>query len=120
MEPQGDPIDRAALMALRKEAGDAQFFGAIIHQYLEDVPAHLMVLREAAAAGQAETVRKEAHLLKGATSNFNAKSMQALCAQLEQFGRSGLPPHTLEWVAALEKEFGRVRTALEAELEKAV
>jgi two-component system, sensor histidine kinase and response regulator len=114
-----EAIDRAAIAGLREQTGDAQMFGSIISQYLEDVPPHLAALREAADLGNAETVRKEAHLLKGATSNFSARKMQSLCSQLEELGRSGSLPQAQNLVQALEQEFIRVRAALQAELEKA-
>jgi HPt (histidine-containing phosphotransfer) domain-containing protein len=75
----------------------------------------LTALREAVEEGDPLTVERVAHTLKGAASNMGAPGMAAICAELQDVGASGYLGVAAELLGRLEKEFGRVRPALEAE-----
>ena len=87
-----EPLDEVVLAGLR-ELGDADLLSELSTMFLDASSSSLAALREAVEEGDALTVERVAHTLKGAAGNMGAA---------ELLGR-------------LEKEFGRVRPALEAE-----
>ena len=87
-----EPLDEVVLAGLR-ELGDADLLSELSTMFLDASSSSLAALREAVEEGDALTVERVAHTLKGAAGNMSAA---------ELLGR-------------LEKEFGRVRPALEAE-----
>ena len=84
---------------------------------MEDVPPQLEALREATEGGDASSVQRVAHTLKGSCGNMGATRMATICAELEDVGHSGELERASVLVERLEAEFGRVRPALEAEIE---
>ncbi len=111
------PVDLSGLSDIRDR--DKGLFREVIDQYLKDASCHLAILQEATGKGDAETVRQEAHALKGSSGFFNAKGMHEFCQRLETLGKSGTLTGATEHLSALQEEFIRVRTALEVERQKA-
>ncbi len=116
-----DPLDRSVLAGLRglQEEGEPDILGELIELFLTDVPPQLIALREAAQSGDARSVERIAHTLKGSCGNMGAVRMGAICAELEEMGRSGNLTTASGLVSRLEEELGRVRAAFEEELAKA-
>ncbi len=114
-----DPLDRSVLAGLR-ELGDQELLTELADLFLEDVPPRLEALREAIEGGDAASVGRAAHALKGSSANMGALRMSTICAELEDAGHSGELEHALVLLGRLEAEFGRVRPALEAETEGGV
>ena len=85
----------------------------LIELFLEDVPPQLKVLREAEEREDAHGVVRTAHILEGSCGNLGAVRIAAICAGLEEIGRSGDLTAVPELISRLEEEFGRVRAALE-------
>ncbi len=69
-------------------------------------------------AGDAHSVERIAHTLKGSCGNMGAVRMEALCRELEEIGRSEDLAAAPVWISRLEEEFGRVRAAFEEELSR--
>ncbi|HLM47474.1 MAG TPA: response regulator, partial [Myxococcaceae bacterium] len=84
------PLDRSVLAGLRElqEEGEPDILGELIGLFLTDAPPQLVALREAAEAGDARSVERIAHTLKGSCGNMGAVGMAALCTELEGMGRS--------------------------------
>ncbi len=114
--PEGttDPLDRSVLAGLR-ELGDQELLTELAELFVEDVPPRLEALREAIEGGDAASVGRAAHALKGSSGNMGASGMSTICAELEDAERSGELQSAPVLLKRLEAEFGRVRTALEAE-----
>jgi HPt (histidine-containing phosphotransfer) domain-containing protein len=87
--------------------------------YFKDAGSALAELREAVEAGDAPTVERVAHTIKGGSGNMGVKGMAQICAELENAGASGDLSRAPALVGQLEEEFSCVRPALEAEAEKA-
>jgi HPt (histidine-containing phosphotransfer) domain-containing protein len=115
-----DPLDRSVLAGLRglQEEGEPDILGELIGLFLTDAPPQLVALREAARAGDASSVEQVAHALKGSSGNMGAVRMGAICAELEEMGRSEKLAAAPVGVSRLEEELGRVRAAFEEELAK--
>jgi two-component system, sensor histidine kinase and response regulator len=85
--------------------------------FLDDASSRLEELREAIGAGDAAGVERTAHTLKGSSGNMGATRMSAICSELQDVGGSGDLSRAAGLLEGLEEEFGRVRPALEAEIE---
>jgi two-component system sensor histidine kinase/response regulator len=115
-----DPIDRSVLVSLRElqVEGEPEILSELIELFLDDVPRHLAALREAVQAGDARSVERIAHTLKGSCGNMGAVRMEAISAELEEIGRSEDLKAARARISRLEEEFGRVRAVFEEELSK--
>ena len=109
------PLDRGVLEGLR-ELGDQELLAELAGLFLEDAPARLGALREAIEGGDASSVERTAHALKGSCGNMGATGMVAICEKLEDEGRSGELGRAPMLVERLEAEYSRVRAALDREL----
>ncbi len=111
-EEAEDSLDQAVIASLR-ELGDSDLLSELAEMFLEEVPGQLGVMREAMEKGDAETVKRIAHTLKGSSGNMGATRMSRLCLDLENAGESNdLPAAAL--LETLEEEFDRVRAELSA------
>ncbi len=110
------PLDQDVLARLR-EFGDEEFLDKLAGLFLEDTISLLEALRKAIGVGDAPSVKRVAHALKGSSENMGALKMSTICAELQDVGDSGELERAPVLVERLEAEFGRVRTALEAEME---
>ena len=61
-------------------------FSAVLTE--ADVPPQLVGLREVGQSGDAHSVERITHTLKGSAGNMDAVKMEAICAELEEMGRS--------------------------------
>jgi HPt (histidine-containing phosphotransfer) domain-containing protein len=116
-EKTGDEesLDPEVLAGLR-ELGGAEMLAELAEMFLDDASSGLATLREAIEAGDANSVERVAHTLKGSSGNMGAKGMAAICAELQDTGSSGDLSCAPELLEQLEDEFERVRPALEAEI----
>ena len=111
----GAPLDPGVLAGLR-ELGDPGLLPELAEMFLDDASSRVAVLREAVEGGDARSVERIAHTLKGSSGNMGAKRMAAICEELQNAGASGDLARAPEQFGRLEEEFGRVRPALEAEM----
>jgi two-component system, sensor histidine kinase and response regulator len=118
--PTDDPIDRSVLANLRELQGEDEpdIVAELAEMFLEEVPVRLARLREAVETGDASSVEHRAHTLKGSSGSMGAVGMEAICAELEEIGRSEELAGAPELISRLGEEFGRVRVAFREELLK--
>ena len=109
------PLDRAAIDGLLG-LGGSELLSELAESFSGDTSSALAALREAAKAGDARSVERIAHSLKGGSGSMGAERMSAICAELQDVGASGDLPSVPGLLERLEEEFGRARAALEAEL----
>ena len=112
----GGVLDPEVLANLR-DLGDAELLAELAGMFFDDATSRLGELREAVEAGDAAGVERVAHTLKGSSGNMGAARMSAICAELQDVGASGDLARAPGLLGGLEEEFGRVRPALEAEME---
>jgi HPt (histidine-containing phosphotransfer) domain-containing protein len=72
-------------------------------------------LEEALKSGDASSVERVAHTLKGSSGSMGARGMAELCAKLQDVGASSDLSRASLLLERLEAEFDRVRSALKAE-----
>ena len=86
----------------------------IVTLFSDDVPLRIESLRRAVERGEAHEVEETAHLLKGGCGYVGAVRMVEICTRLQELAISGDLSQATGLLDALEVEFERVRSALEA------
>ena len=115
-----DPLDPEVFGQLKQaDGGGGGFLGALIDKFLQEAPSRLATLGEAADRCDKEAVVKAAHSLKGSSGTLGAKELSDMCAGLEECGKTGRMTEVGMRVSAIQKEFDRVRKALDAERRRA-
>ena len=117
--PRTEPeqtIDAGQLSQLRALDNDGEdVVESIFSVFLDSTPAGIASLKAAVQSGAPEAVAREAHGLRGASANFAASALAAVCQEIERVARSGrLPPQEL--VDQVDVEFERFGHALAREL----
>ncbi len=100
------PLDLAE--ALARTGGDQDFLRELLEMLVDDVPGRITSIRQAVAQQDADTVRAEAHTLKGAAANLAAARLAELALAVEQCGRSGELDGVEPLLAGIERESERV------------
>jgi CheY-like chemotaxis protein/HPt (histidine-containing phosphotransfer) domain-containing protein len=99
--------------ALQRVGGDVDLLRELVEVFLESCPGQLRELREAAAAGDPERMRRTAHAIKGAVSNFGARLAVEAAQRLETMDRDGVAS-AAQTCAALEDRLARLQLTLAA------
>lgn len=105
-------LDPNAITELRDLMGDE--FVVLIDAFQSDSRGQVDAIAEAAARHDAETVRRQAHGLKGACINLGAGDLAELCGRIEDVGRAGDCAMARDLLSPLQSEFAAVSAALEA------
>ncbi|MDC0718310.1 ATP-binding protein [Nannocystis bainbridge] len=106
------PVDLAVIRGY-VTAEDPAFVPGLIDVYLREAERDLEAMEEAAAGQEIARVAQLAHRLKGSSAGFGARLLAERCQSLYAAARAEQPvSHEL---AALAREFGRVKSALSAE-----
>lgn len=106
----GFVVDAAAL--LDRFGNDVEFAREIVELFLQDCPRRVAALREALARRDSAALQFVAHSFKGSVSNFAAPDALAAALRLEVIGATSDLAHAAEACAALEREIGRLTSAL--------
>jgi two-component system sensor histidine kinase/response regulator len=80
------PFDEATLLECVE--GDTELLREVVELFLEDSPRLLDEVRTAVEAGDASVLKRAAHTLKGAASNFGAAAVVTAALELETMGRT--------------------------------
>ena len=102
--------DRAGM--LERIMGDTDLVCVLIEGFLDDMPKQIMLLREALAVGDASTVERQAHKIKGAAANVGCEALRAVALELEQRSNQGGLDEVESRLAALDAAFEQVRQAV--------
>jgi CheY-like chemotaxis protein/HPt (histidine-containing phosphotransfer) domain-containing protein len=111
-------LDRAVLDQLREDLGGAATVHDVISTFLENTPAVIGELHEAAARTDADGIWKAAHKIKGTSAMLGAERLSQLCGEIEILGRSGTVSDATNRVTAIEAAYKTVEEALNAEVAK--
>lgn len=98
------------------EVTNASLLNQLFESFVVDGEARLSTLRGTLDKGNAETMRKAAHALKGASGNIGARRMAEISQELQALGEAGTIEGAASWVDQLEEEFARVKTEIAGEL----
>ena len=111
-----EAVDARTLAALRDLQGEGQpdILAELIAVYLHDTPPRLAALHETLVHADAAALQREAHDLKGSSSQIGAVQVTRLCANLEEQARAADLAGAPETLRRLDEAFGRVRAHLMA------
>ncbi len=76
-------------IVLERLGGDAELLQEVAQLFLEEYPALMSEIREAAQRGDAQRLARAAHSLKGAVGNFVSEPAVQAALAVEMIGRSG-------------------------------
>jgi two-component system sensor histidine kinase/response regulator len=102
----GEPIDLES--ALRRFDGNKEFFRELFEEFLDYAPKQLEKLAEAIEKGDAKVVEREAHTIKGAAGNLEAKAFAEMALGLEILGRTEDLANAKKLLSNLEAELRRL------------
>ena len=105
-------MDPKVLASLR-ELGDAGLVCELAGMFVRDATDRLAALQRAVGSGDAATVDRTAHTLKGSAANMGATALAKISADLQDAGERGDLERAGALLEALEEEFERVRPELE-------
>jgi len=107
-------LDAEVVARLRTlaESTDASLLNQIFEAFNSDGEARLETMRGALGTGDAESLRKSAHALKGASANIGARQMAGLAQELQALGEAGTVEGAAVIIDQLETEFERVQTEI--------
>ncbi len=109
------PIDLER--AVREFDADREFLRELVGGFLNNVRAQVEVIRTAMEKGDAETVRREAHSIKGGAANICAESLSLAAWKLETAGKSGSLGNGREMLRELQHEFCRLEAYVRDEFD---
>jgi len=97
---------------LHRLSEDVALCRELINLFQMDAPRLLQTIRAAVETGDAESVERTTHLLKGCASNFAAAEVVRAAQQLEDLGRQGDLREAGDAYRVLEQSLQRFHTAL--------
>jgi signal transduction histidine kinase/DNA-binding response OmpR family regulator len=100
--------------ALEQVGGDEQFLNEVIALFQREATRLLGEVRAAITRGDAATLRRTAHALKGSAGYVGARPTVEAAQRLETLGTQGDLAEAANALADLEREFDRFRAATEA------
>ncbi|MCU1126405.1 response regulator [Stenotrophomonas maltophilia] len=103
-------LDRDVLDELHAVIGDTAL--QIVSVFLDDAPAMVQQLQQAAQSSDEPRLQAIAHSLKSSSANVGALSLSAVAQRIEHEARSGSLQRPAVAVALLVAEFARARVAL--------
>lgn len=93
-------------MALDEFDDDKEYLMKVVNIFLENVKKQIIIMQQAIKDGDTETIRKEAHAIKGGAATLMADNLAGVAERLENVGKSGNIEKCLEIVNRLEDELG--------------
>ena len=110
-EPALDPRALDAIRALNPARADL-LVSRVVDAFLRSAPEQVAALARAAAVGDAEALRREAHSLKSSSANLGALRLAALAREIEARGRERRLGDGALLCEQAARELERVREAL--------
>ena len=109
-----DVLDPDVVESLRQltPPGEPDVLAEIFNLFLDEVPKRIDALRSAVRAGDALTVQRTAHSLKGSSGNIGARAMHEVCRQLDERAKSSDLATLHPLVDALVAEYRKVETEM--------
>ncbi|AWH55002.1 hybrid sensor histidine kinase/response regulator [Stenotrophomonas sp. ESTM1D_MKCIP4_1] len=108
--PPQPVLDRSVLEELQSVIGPAAL--QIVAVFLEDAPALVQSLQQAAQGNDVERLQALSHTLKSSSANVGALSLSSVARRIEHEARAGSLQRPAVAVALLVAEFARARVAL--------
>ena len=75
--------------ALKRLGGDEELFQELMSYFIQDAPGLLEDIQVGVTVGNAESIRRAAHSLRGLAANFDAEQAIIIAASIEQIATKG-------------------------------
>jgi PAS domain S-box-containing protein len=108
--PAAVVFDRAGM--LERLLNDEDLVREVIATFLDDTPRQIEALQRYLDAWDAAGVERQAHTLKGASSNVGGETLRALAVEMENAGKAGDLGAAAARMHDLEREFVRLKEAM--------
>jgi PAS domain S-box-containing protein len=110
--PSSAPLvfDRAGM--LERLMDDEDLVRVVTESFLDDVPRQIEALRRYLDAWDAPGAERQAHSIKGASSNVGGEALRALAFEMEKAGKAGDLGSVAARMDDLEHEFVRLKEAM--------
>jgi two-component system, sensor histidine kinase and response regulator len=105
-------MDRSILRALARDVGDDSLVEEICELFLAEAGPRLETMQRAAASGDAETLRDNAHTLKGSSANVGAIAVAGAAAEIERHAGAEDIEGAGPWLIRLSDAVTLTRAAL--------
>ncbi len=113
--PSADDMDTAKPFhykkALDEFENDRDFFIEVLNGFIENVEKQIPIIKKAIKEKDHETIKVEAHSIKGGSANLTAMALSSTASELEQAGTSNDIKQSAMLIQNLEKEFSRLKAA---------
>jgi hypothetical protein len=106
-------FDRAGM--LERLMDDADLARVVTESFLDDAPRQIEALRRYLDAWDAPGAERQAHSIKGASSNVGGEALRALAFEMEKAGKAGDLDSVRARMEDLEHEFARLKEAMTTE-----
>ena len=113
--PGGRPEAFRGDELLARLGGDRELARAVLAAFLSDVPDRVRDLAAALPDGDAESIMRQAHTIKGAAINFSAPMMAELAEKIEHCARDGQMEEARRQGPDLERAMDDVLRAVEGQ-----
>ena len=107
-------FDREAM--LERLMGDEDLAQTVIAAFLEDIPRQIEALQGYLDAGDAPGAERQVHTIKGASANVGGEALCETAFEMEKAGKAGDLETVKARMAELDKEFGRLKMAMEKDV----
>jgi HPt (histidine-containing phosphotransfer) domain-containing protein len=117
-EGSNEILDQSVLASLKElqEEGEPDIIEEVGSLFLVHAPEKIAAIKKAASQKDAKALQLSAHSLKSSSAYVGAMVLSAMSKDLEMMGRSNSLEGAEGKVEALDREYSRVKTALEKEI----
>jgi PAS domain S-box-containing protein len=114
MEPAADvPVFNQTDLMMRL-FDDVQLIERIVDRFLHSMPDQIVSLQQALNAGDALTVQRNAHSIKGAASNVGGEQLQSVAGDMEDAARTGNLDSAARLLPILQQKLESLQAAIRA------
>jgi PAS domain S-box-containing protein len=104
---QKSVFDRSAF--LERLDGDEELMEEIVQVFMADFPNQLALLKDAISQDNAYALERQAHAMRGAAANIEAKSLKSIAFEIETAGNSKDMSRADSLIEKLEREFEELK-----------
>ena len=94
--------------ALGEFEGNREILMELLWKLIEDVRGQIEKIHKAIPVGNMETVRREAHTIKGGAAMLTADDLSHVASELEQIAKAGSLEGSAGIIERIEQEFNRL------------
>ncbi len=91
--------------AVEEFEGDEEFLAEVLEGFINNVKNQIRTIEQALDDGDSETIRKEAHSIKGGAANLTAYELSRIAFELEDIGISNAIAAGFDVTERLRNEF---------------